>query len=210
MGARRESSDVSDSVSFQTETSTSGRSTIVSEINSTVVDQPNGHSKVTEENITVKTNKPGCCFECECYCDCNRDCTDNCCCRCMQNVSCCVINFFYYFLLFLKYIIIFPFYIIILCLIFLLPPLWFRCLICHEESSGNLCTELGVIWRKINSKFLWWNFHFSYNQMAATTPPFKLDLLLRQHWSFDNKTILIFLIFLFVPFEYITVSPTSV
>ena len=141
MSTKTEPSDVSDSVSYQTETnsSSSGRST--------VVDQPNSQSKVTE--VEVKTNKPGCCFECECFCDC----TDNCCCRCMKNVSSCLINFIYYFLLFLKYSIIFPLYVIILCMICLLPPLWF-CLICYEESSGNLCTELGAIWRKINSRFI--------------------------------------------------------
>ena len=50
MSTRTEPSDVSDSVSYQTETnsSSSGRST-VSEISSTVVDQPNSQSKVTEK-----------------------------------------------------------------------------------------------------------------------------------------------------------------
>ena len=147
-----------DSVSYQTETncSSSGRSTIISEISTSVVDQPNRNSNVTEEN--VKSNKPGCCLESECYCYCGRDCSDNCCCRCMQNVSCCVINFFYYLLLFLRYSIIIPIYIIVICLIFCLPPLWF-CFVWYEDSSGNPCTELGKIWRKINSNFIFWNLH---------------------------------------------------
>ena len=178
MSTRSEPGDVSDSVSYQTETNSpsSGRST-VSEISSTVVDQPNSQSKVTE--VEVKTNKPGCCFECECYCDCNRDCTDNCCCRCMKNVSNCLINFLYYFLLFLKYSIIFPLYIIILCMICLLPPLWF-CFICYEESSGNLCTELGAIWRKINSRFICWSIKSRF--FFYSTPPTHIFL----HWSGEN------------------------
>ena len=153
MSTRIKPSFESDSVSYQTETksSSSGRSTIISEISSSVVDQPNRNSKANEEK--VKTNKPGCCLESECYCDCGRDCSDNCCCRCMQNASCCLVNFFYYFLLFLRYSFIIPIYVIVIFFILFLPPLWF-CFICYEDSSGNPCTELGKIWRKINSNFI--------------------------------------------------------
>ena len=101
MSSRVNPSAKPDRVSYETETisSSSGRSTIISEISSSVVDQPSSKSKVTE----VKSNKPGCCLESECHCYCGRDCSENCRCRCMQNTSCCLINFFYYFLLFLRY-----------------------------------------------------------------------------------------------------------
>ena len=150
MSSRVNPSAEPDSVSYETETisSSSGRSTIISAISSSVVDQPSSKSKVTE----VKSNKPGCCLESECHCYCGRDCSDNCCCRCMQNTSCCLINFFYYFLLFLRYSIIIPIYLVVVLLLLFLPPFWLFFL-CHEDSSENCCTQLGAIWRKINSKF---------------------------------------------------------
>ena len=139
---RTTSSDESDSVSFETETSSSssGRSTTISDFSdSTVVDQP--HSKSTNTKEKVKKHH-SCCLKCECYCDCGRDCTENCCCRCMKDTICCLLNFIWTLF---KYFLIFCIYVLLTCVVICCPPLWIL-LFCSRGSRGILRLAL---WRNL-------------------------------------------------------------